>query len=577
MSNALVFAGDTSIRKRSERRKESLKALRTPYEAQWTELAENIAPSRLRLMVNQKEGQKLRGKIVDSTGTFALRTLASGMHSGITSPARPWFKLMTFDPELREFGPVRAYIDAVEKRMREIFQGSNVYNAFHIGYGDLGLFGQSCGLLIEDERSVIRMLQLQHGSFWLARNERGVADTVCREFSWSVERIVKRFAKGRGEGADLSSISHSVRRCYDRGDYDERFTINHLVQPRHDRSPGKIDKLNKPFASVYWEEGASDMNDREKMLEVSGFDENPIIAPPWELPAEDHYAVSPGIEALPDVKMLQSEQTDKVKAIQKKVDPPMVGPTSLRNNPASLLPGALTYVDVVAGGQSFQPAMQVQLQTNELREDIQDVQGRIERAFYADLFLMISNMEGIQPRNQFEIAERREEKLLALGPVLENIYGAQLAPTISRTYEIMARRGELPPAPQELDNTELKIEYISMLAQAQKAVATGAIERVWAFAGNISAVKPEVLDKLDADQSIDDYADMVGAPASMVVSDDRVSEIRKSRADAQAQAAQAESTAAMMPAVKQGADAAKVLAETDARAPGSLLQRLGLS
>ena len=164
---------DTSIRKRAERRKESLKTLRQPYEAQWSELAENVAPKRLRLTLDKGQGQKQRGKIVDSTASFALRTLASGMHSGLTSPARPWFRLTTLDPDLREFGPVREYIDTVEKRMREIFQGSNIYKAFHYGYGDLGLFGQSCGLLVGNQRTVIHMHQFQHGSFWLARNDEG--------------------------------------------------------------------------------------------------------------------------------------------------------------------------------------------------------------------------------------------------------------------------------------------------------------------------------------------------------------------------------------------------------------------
>jgi hypothetical protein len=569
--------GDTSIRKRAERRKEQLKPLRQPYEAQWTELAENVAPKRLRLTLDKGQGEKARSKIVDSTGTFALRTLASGMHSGITSPARPWFKLMTYDPELREFGPVRTYIDAVEKRMREIFQGSNLYKSFHYGYGDLGLFGQSCGLLVEDRQSIMRMIQLQHGSFWLARDERGIADTLCREFSWSVERIVARFATGgRGESADLSRISRSVRQCYDRGDYDQRFTINHLIQPRHERSPGKIDKANKPWASVYWEEGGRGPNDeKDQMLEVSGFDENPIIAPPWELPAEDHYAISPGEEALPDVKMLQTEQTDKAQAIQKMHKPPMKGPTSMKGNPASLLPGSITYVDDPSG-QGYTPAMQVNLRVGELQQDIQQVQGRIERAFYADLFLMLANMEGIQPRNNFEIAERKEEKLLALGPVLENIYGNQLAPTIARTYAIMERAGQLPPAPKELEGEDLKIEYISMLAQAQKAVATGGIERLFSFVGNLSAVNPNVLDKIDMDEGIDQYADMLGTPAGLVVADDEVQKVRAARAEQQAAQAQAESTAAMMPAVKQGADAAKVLAETDAGTPGSLLAKLGI-
>lgn len=551
-------------RRQYTRRKEALKQMRNPWEPQWRDLADYIAPTRYRANLNESEGQRLRGKIVDSTASFALRTLASGMHSGITSPARPWFRLATFDPELREFAPVRTYLSDVERIMREAFQSSNLYPSFHQGYGDIGLMGQSCGLLVEDKDNIVRMIQLLHGSFWLARDHRGVATTLLREFSWSCERIIERF------GYDKCSIS--VQRCYDRGDYDERFTVNHIVEPRRERDITKIDKRNKPWASCYWEEGAGG---DAGLLEESGFDENPIIAPAWELVAEDHYAYAPGMDALPDVKSLQVMQTRAQEAIDKMVRPPMRAPVSMMNEPASLLPGSVTYVDDPTG-QGYRPAIEVNLRINELEAKIGQTQQRIERSFYADLFLMLSNMEGIQPRNQFEIAERKEEKLLALGPVLENIYGGQLAPVIDRTYAILERLRRLPEPPAELQGQPLKIEYISMLAQAQKAVATGGMERLWAFAGNIAAVKPEVLDKLDGDQSIDEYAEMIGATPSIVISDDKVAETRNARAEQAAKQQQAEQAAMVAPAMKQGAEAAKVLSETDAGSVGSMLDKLGI-
>lgn len=552
-------------RRKYQRRKEALKQMRQPWESQWQELAENIAPTRYRTSLNENEGRKLRGKIVDSTASFALRTLASGMHSGITSPARPWFRLATFDPELREYAPVRTYLADVERIMREVFQGSNIYPSFHQGYGDIGLMGQSCGLLVEDQERVVRMIQLLHGSFWLARDHRGIATTLCREFSWSVERIVARFGYSR--------CSLPIRQCYDKGDYDERFTINHIVEPRHDRDITKIDKRNKPWASCYWEEAAE--RGHEGILEESGFDENPIIAPAWELVAEDHYAYSPGMDALPDVKSLQVMQTRAQEAIDKMVRPPMRAPVSMKNEPASLLPGSVTYVDDPSG-QGYRASIEINLRINELEAKITQTGHRIDRAFYADLFLMLSNMEGIQPRNQFEIAERKEEKLLALGPVLENIYGGQLAPVIDRTYAVLERNRRLPEPPQELQGQNLKIEYISMLAQAQKAVATGGIERLWAFAGNVSAVKPEALDKLDADQSIDEYADMIGTMPSIIVADDKVAEIRAGRAEAMAKQQQAEQAAPVAAAMRDGAEAAKVVSEIDAGSAGNLLAKLGI-
>lgn len=546
------------------RRLEELKSVRSPWEATWQALADYIEPTRLRLQSVQ-EGPISRAKILDSTGTFALSTLASGMHSGITSPARPWFRLTTFDPKLKDYGPVKAWLSVVEQRMREVFQKSNVYPAFHTGYADLGLMGQSCGILVEDGKDTVRMQQLLHGRFWIARDETGRTTTLYRQFRWSAQRIVSRF------GYDACPMP--IKDQWDRGNYDKTFDICHAIEPRLTRDAGKIDKRNKPFLSNYW---CADHGNEDRLLEESGFDENPIIAPGWQLAGDDHYALSPGQIALGDVKMLQVEQTRKLEAIDKMVRPPMTGPTSMRNNPASLLPGSVTYVDDPTG-KGFRPAMEVNLRLSELYADIKDTQERINRSFFADLFLMISQMEGIQPRNQFEIAERKEEKLLALGPVLENVYNGQLAPTIDRTFNILNRRNELPPPPPELEGIDLQIEYISILAQAQKAVATGSIERTAAFIGNLAAVKPEILDKFDADEAVDQYADMVGSPPSMIVPDDKVQEIRASRLQKQQAAENAQMAATVAPAMKQGAEAASLLADVrNAPSGGQLLSQIGL-
>lgn len=547
------------------RRLQELKSVRSPWEATWSSLAEFIEPTRLRLM-SMQEGPISRGKIVDSTGTFALKTLASGMHSGITSPARPWFRLSTYDPDLKDFGPVKTWLADVEQRLREVFQKSNVYPSFHTGYGDLGQFGQSCGILAEDSTATIRMQQLLHGRFWIARDETGRATTMYRQFRWSVQRIVSRFG--------YDACSKPIRDQWDRGNYDKTFDICHAIEPRLSRNPDLIDKKNKPFLSNYWE--ADHAND-DRLLEESGFDENPIIAPPWELAGDDHYALSPGQIALGDVKMLQTEQMRKLEAIDKMVRPPMTGPTAMKNNPASLLPGSITYVDDPTG-KGYRPAMEVNVNLAYLRDDIRETQERVNRSFYADLFLMISQMEGIQPRNQFEIAERKEEKLLALGPVLENVYNGQLAPVIDRTFNILQRRNELPPPPPELEGVDLQIEYISILAQAQKAVATGSIERTAAFIGNLAAVRPDILDKFDTDEAVDQYADMVGAPPSIIVSDDKVKAARDARAKQQQAAQNAEMMAQVAPAAKAGAEAASVLADVrNAPAGAGLLQQIGIS
>lgn len=546
------------------RRAEELKGIRQPWESVWKPVADYIEPTRLRLDI-KNEGAMSRKHIVDSTATAALRTLQSGMHSGITSPARPWFRLATYDPAIKEFQPVKEYLAQVERRMREIFQASNVYNAFHAGYGDLGQFGQSCGILVEDDIYGVRMLQLMHGRFWIARDVRGMVDTCYRMFRWTVARVVERFG--------YKNCSITVQNHFDNAQYDQMIDIWHAIEPRIERDTSKIDKRNKPFLSNYWEEGAK----ADKLLEESGFDENPIIAPAWELAGEDFYGMSPGQIALGDIKQLQLAQLRSMEAIDKMVRPPMTGPASMKNNPASLLPGAITYADADGGGRGFRPAMEVNLRIQELEGKIGTLQGRIERVFFADLFMMLSNLEGIQPRNTFELAERKEEKLLQLGPVLENIYGGQLAPVIERTYAILNRLGWLPEPPREIAGQDLKIEYISVLAQAQRAVATGGIERGVAFLGNLAAAKPDVLDKFDGDKAIDVYFDAVGVDPSIVVPEDEVKKIRDARAQKQAQAESAAMMAQMAPAAKAGAEAASLLADAGQGPGGSaLLEKVGI-
>lgn len=555
-------------RRRLDRRLNHLKTVRTEQEALWRDLADFVRPDRLRLVATTRKGDHPRAKIRDNAGTMALRIMASGMHSGITSPTRPWFRLTTADPELADAPSVKEYLATVESRMRQVFSRSNFYTTVHTLYADMGLFGQGVALLHEDDDRVIHLSQLLHGEFWISTNHLGIVDTLYRRIPMTVEQVMRRWPK---------TASTSTRNLWERGNKDDWIEIYQAIEPRVERDPNRIDKLNMPFASVYWEAGVADIG-TAGILEEGGYRSNPILAPRWDVISTDHYGVGPGADALPDIKSLQLMQLRKLEAIDKMVRPPMKGPTSLRNARQSLLPGSITYVDD-PNGQGFTPAMQVQLRIAELAEDQRQHQDKVREAFFADVFLMISQMDGVQPRQNMEIIERKEEKMLMLGPVLERVHGELLQPSIDRTYEIMNERGLLPPPPPELEGQDMEIEFVSILAQAQKAVATGSIERTLSLAGNLAGAFPSILDKVDADEALDRYAELVGAPPSMILADDRVNEIRKEREAKAQQEKQIAQAAELAPAVKSGADAAKVLSETNATGgtAGSLLNRLGLS
>lgn len=534
-----------------------LKQERSHYEDHWREVADAILPRRGRFLQtgNARKGRQLNRTIYDSTATTAHRTISAGMMSGITSPARPWFRLRSGHAEFREDGAVKDWLFEAESLMREIFQASNVYNALANFYEEISLFGTAVMLVVEDFDDVIRAHCYTAGEYYLANGPRGDADTLYREFEMTVAQIVDEFG--------IENVSDRVKSAYRRSALDERIDVVHVIEPNRDRDVVRAEAAEMPYRSDFWEK-ASD----ETWLRQSGFQEKPFMAARWHLGSGEIYGRSPGMDALPDVRQLQVQQKRKGQAIDKQVDPPMVAPNSLRNQHATLLPGGITYMPDGAAGQGFQPAYQVNLNLNDLTRDIFETQDRIRSTFYADLFLMMANSDRRQITAR-EIDERHEEKMLMLGPVLERLQDELLGPLIRRTMAIMSEAGILAPPPDGVDPLGLDVDYISILAQAQKAVATTSIERTLGFVGNIAGIVPEALDKIDADQAIDEYAGLVGTPPRIIRSDDRVQEIRAERAEAQ----QAQQMAAAVP---QGAETARLLSETDTRSPSALTDMLGL-
>ena len=281
----------------------------------------------------------------------------------------------------------------------------------------------------------------------------------------------------------------------------------------------------------------------------------PALCPRWNAMGGDIYGNSPAMEALGDIKQLQHEQLRKAQGIDYKTKPPLQLPTGAKANMLDTLPGGLSFVDMAGPSQGIRTAFEVNLDLSHLLNDIQDVRGRISSCFYADLFLMMSNdtRSGITAT---EVAERHEEKLLMLGPVLERLHNELLDPLIEMAFDRMITAGIVPPAPEELKGRELNVEFVSMLAQAQRAVATNSIDRYVANLGAVAQFKPDVLDKFDADEWADQYADMLGVDPKLIVPGEQVAIVRQQRADQQAAMQQAAT-------MQQGADTARALSQAN--------------
>lgn len=557
-----------------------LRTERTAFRNTWRDLSDFILPRRGRFFITDvNDGERKNLEIIDSTATMASRTLASGMMTGVTSPARPWFRLTTSQIDINDQTEVREYLKEVADIIRGVFLQSNLYNVLPSLYGDLGTFGTGAIFMEEDMDTGVTFRSFLIGSYMVSNDKNGKVRTFMREFQMSVRQIVEKFGMrvpGDYNNIDWSNISQSVKTQYVSGNLETMIDIMHVVRPNPEYRPGAVESKYKQFESVYYEKGLSSVNNHssydtaysEKFLSQKGYDYFPALVVRWEVAGEDTYGTNaPGWIALGDVKQLQLGEKRIAEALDQKVKPSMIGPTSLKNQKASILPGDITYLDEREGQRGFRRLFEIDFDIRELENKQEQIRQRISRAFYEDLFLMLANTNRRQI-TATEVEERHEEKLLALGPVLERINQDLLDPLIENTFLILERQGRLPEVPEVLQSMEYDVEYISIMAQAQKLAGIGNIERLMGFVANAAALDPMAAQKVDIEEAIEEYGDKVGVNPKLIRTKEKMDELKEAAAAQQAQMEEAAQASEMV-------QAGKTLSETKMDEDSALQELVG--
>ncbi len=542
-------SGYTDMCKAIHMRYEALKTDRNLFLQAWRGAQEFILPDHGRGLsgtLNEqedKDGRDKMGSIMDSTATAANDVLSAGLLNGHMNPSRQWVHFGAQDPSLDERPNVKAWLWTAAERMRYVFSRSDLYTAAHHAFSELGVFGTAPIAMLESFDKVIRFRPFTAGEYYLAADHNGVVDTLYRDVFMSAMQMIGQF------GAE--HVSRAVLRAYNENNTELRFKVIQAIEPNDKRIP-LPGGPNWKWRSVYKE----DKNDEGVVLALGGYKRFPIVAPRWFVVGNQVYGRRcPGMIALPDVKQLQKETEKKLVGLDKLVDPPTVSSGVPVEMSINTFPGGHTFDQESPGGQGMRPLYQLNLPLDHLRADIAGLQVQIKERFFNNLFITMLQDQGDR-RTAREIAERHSEKLEMLGPASNRITYEMLKPIVENTLQTMWDNGMLPPAPEELQGQDLRIEFDSVLSQAQKMSGIGAIEQFVAFAGSMVAVSPTVLDKIDADEIMDVYADRTGVPPSIVVSDENVAKIRERRAAQQKMQEQ-------LAMGQQAAEAAKTLSETD--------------
>lgn len=483
------------------------------YLSEWRSLNDYLLPGRT-LTLQTTKPRKLTfapAKAVNAHASLALSVLASGFHGGLTSPARPWFSYTWPDERVKRIPQLTQWLDNSLAAMYDALARSNFYEVMRAGYSEFAAYGNLCiGLFEGNDKKPLQFTLLTVGEYVVIQSSDGEVICLMRQLFMTQAEIVKKWG---------TSASQSVRDGAKLAPHEYK-PILHVV---HECSSYKL-----PWISFYIEMGPNET------LSVSGFEECPFFFAPWDTVGSDLYGTGPGSTALADIKRLQEIEKAFLMAAHKSLDPPISAPSHKRGK-VNTLPGAVNYYR--SATEKIEPLYDVKFDYQGAMTAVERIEQRLSRFFFNEVFLTATRDPNASPLKAAEVNVRNEEKLLRLGPVLERLHSMVLKPMLHRAFNILQRKGkidELPPELQKIAET-FDIEFVSILAKSQKLIETRTVSDTLQFVASIAAIKPDVLDMIDEDAAVREYADTVGTPLSIINSEEKVAGIRKARQEQMAQ------------------------------------------
>ena len=508
-----------------KRRYDTLKGERGNWEPHWDELAEFIMPSTMGFTGARTSGEKRMQRLFDETGIHSNELLAAGLHGLATNPASKWFSLRMLDDELNENDAVKQYLSVVEKRMwNEIYSpGTKFTTALHECYLSMGCFGTAIMFVGQRGNGRLSFESRSLSECVIAENSDGEVDTVYRRYTMTVRQVMQE--------KDWKP-SDKVKGFFDTQKLDEKITIIHAVYPREGRDytktmPGPEEMA---YASCYFE------HDTGHKLFESGFPEFPYLCPRWSKYAGEIYGRSPGMTALPTIKMLQAKELTFIKALQKNADPPMW----IRDD------GVLHPQRTVPGGTNYyrgNPNEGVMLQPTNIQglvavfEDMERRRNKVRTTFFTDILQIVTD----QKMTATEVMQRTQERMRLLGPMVGRLEAELLGPLVSRVFGIMHRLNMLPIPPEEVQEKDFTTEYVSPIATAQKQTEVNGIVQVAQTLLQMAGpeMAPQILGRrVHADRTVDWLWDIFNNdPKLLKTEDETAADEEKANAAMAAQAA----------------------------------------
>lgn len=525
--------------KQIKERLEKKKSARGLWEGHWDEVINYIFPRRGTVTGQMADGQKTSFRLLDNTGVQSNELLAGMLHSLLTNPDVFWFEFTTGDVTLDNKDAVRKWFQQVIRQLHSTLNNSNFQTEVAEMYLDLTSLGTGCQHIEESDEEIVRFMTYFVKDYYIGEDYHGRVSELDRCWKWPVSQLVAKWGKDK--------IPPRLFEAYMKGK-DDPVEIIHTVYPSYISDPEKGD--DEQWLTQYV------LPEHDYEIEQGKFDSFPYVVPRWGKASGETWGRSPGMNALPEMKVLNKMNETMLIGAQKVVDPPVQLPDDGFILPFITKPGGINYYR--SGTDIAKPVF------NDTRIDfgfqaMEDRRQRVRDAFYVD---QLKLRQGGPMMTATEVLQRTEEAMRLLGPMLGRMHQEYLKPMVERVYKIMLKRGKLPPVPQELVNVRLDVKYSSLIAKAQRMSDIQNISRTLETIAPFLQIDPRAADNFNVDNIVRIVASNLGFPQEAIRDAQEVIDKREQEAQARQQMMEQQQQEAQMNQAMTGSQTLKNLQET---------------
>ncbi len=484
------------------------RANQSNFRTLWQNTADLMYPRENQIVDHTVPGEMKTNAIFDLTAVMESQNMASGLAQNLVPPGQKFFALKPANRELQTIENVKKYLGEITEMVHDELFSSNFMLQLTETLRSLVVFGT--GNIFTEFKTKLNFKDYAIGTYQVRENAEGIIDTMILKFPLTAIQATEEF-ESPGKSVVSAMASEDTQ--------GNKFEFIHVVRPRKERNRLLSNNLNMPFESIF-------VSIKDTLIvDEGGFDEFPYNVPRWLKSSVESYGRGQGTEVLPQVRVLNRMMSDFIEMANKWVNPPLEVLESFEGE-VSVIPGAIKNVLQM---ESIKAINQTALGNFPIGKDIVEMQRQVVKdAFFANAFAPLTDLSGDR-RTTLEIRQRVQEAFKKIGAPIGRIQTELFTPMITRVVLLLLRNGRIPPAPPELQGTELKIEYVGPLSLALKSSEVEASQQWIAIVGEIEQINPGAIDNIDFDDAIRRMARSFGVNEEDIASQEEVDAKREQR------------------------------------------------